>query len=205
VRSSDIILPNVAQFPTGANRVERESCGANPYVTRWAVPLDDHNSLYIGYGHLNAHNAASRDLSPEKYGVGKLPFVGQTGERPYEERQREPGDYDALCGQGIIANRNAEHLGTADRGIALFRRMLKKAIGEAPAAQGLHEVRDQPTATFVHEVVVRLPAPVMTDPGRIAAFGRETARRFIETAGLDADGRARAFRASMGAFAVKEL
>ena len=204
VRSSDIILPNVAQFPTGANRVERESCGANPYVTRWAVPLDDHNALYIGYGHLNAHNAASRDLSPEKYGVGKLPFVGQTDDRPYEERQREPGDFDALASQGRIANRKAEHLGTSDRGVALFRRLLKKAITEpASAFPGRDRVEDEPTASFVHEVVLRLPPGVMTDVDSIGQFGRETARRYLESVAsypaTQAEPRQRAFREAIAA------
>jgi nitrite reductase/ring-hydroxylating ferredoxin subunit len=196
VRSSDIMMPNVSQFPTGANRVERESCGANPYVTRWAVPLDDHNSLYIGFGHLNEHNRASRDLSPDKYGVGKIPFTGQTGDRPYEERQREPGDYDALSSQGRIANRKAEHLGTADRGIVLFRRMLKKAIADlsAPQATENGDVKDERVPTFVHEVVLRFPPDVMTDLDAIAKFGRATAQLFIETAGPDPAQRERLFR-----------
>jgi hypothetical protein len=52
---------------------------------------------------------------------------GRTDDRPGEERQREPGDYDACVSQGAFANRRAEHLGTTDRGIVMLRRM--EALG----------------------------------------------------------------------------
>ena len=194
VRSSDILMPNVAQFPTGANRVERESCGPHPYVTRWAVPLDDTHSLYIGYGHLNEHNAASRDISPELYGVDRIPFIGQTDERPYEERQREPGDYDALTSQGAIANRKAEHLGTADRGLVLFRRMLKRAISSPVEATQSNEVRDERVATCVHEVTLRVPPGALEDAQQLADFGRRTADIFIGAAQLEPAERVRVAR-----------
>jgi len=189
VRASDIILPNVGQFPSGGNMVEQESFGIRPFLTRWAVPVDDTNSFYIGFCHLNSYNHSwIRSVRPEDYGVDRIPFIGQTGDRPYEERQREPGDYDAVSSQGPIANRKAEHLGTADRGVVLIRRMLAKAIaamqaGETPAMPKVYP--QGPVRTYAHEAVVRIPADMkLDDPKALAEFGRRIAAIFIATDGV---------------------
>jgi nitrite reductase/ring-hydroxylating ferredoxin subunit len=188
IRASDIILPNVGQFPNGANTVDKESFGVRPYLTRWAVPLDDHRSLYIGVAHLNQYNNPTGSLRPEQFGVDLIPFIGQTADRPYEARQREPGDYDAVVSQGVIANRKAEHLGTTDRGVARVRRMLARAIGavkdgHAPAVPRLYT--GSPVRTYAHETVVRLPSPgALADMKALADFGRRAATVFIETDGL---------------------
>ncbi len=186
IRASDIILPNVGQFPNGANTVDRESFAVRPFLTRWSVPVDDHNSFYIGVAHLNSYNGSVKSLRAEDYGVDMIPFIGQTGDRPYEERQREPGDYDAVVSQGLVANRKAEHLGTTDRGVVLIRRMLARAIaatqaGETPAMPQLYT--DGKTArTYAHETVVRIPAEAnLDDPAALALFGRRAAMVFVET------------------------
>ncbi|MEG7727144.1 hypothetical protein U2063_15265, partial [Listeria monocytogenes] len=56
IRASEIILPNVGQFPNGANTVNSEFAGVRPYLTRWAVAVDDHHSFYMGYANLNRYN-----------------------------------------------------------------------------------------------------------------------------------------------------
>lgn len=189
VRASDIMLPNVGQFPNGANRVERDSVGVRPYVTRWAVPVDDHHSFYIGLAHLNSYNDPDGTMRPSDYGVDQIPFIGQTADRPYKERQQEPGDYDAVVSQGAVANRKAERLGSTDIGVVLFRRMLGNAIrdtanGVVPPVPRLFGAGTT-TTTFAHEVVMRIPEKAdLDDPGRLAAFGHATAQAFIDTAGM---------------------
>lgn len=184
IRAGDIIMPNVAQFPAGTNAVKTESVRARPALTRWAVPLDDHHSLYIGVGHLSELSNA-RSLRPEDYGVDKLPFIGQTADRPYKERQVEPGDYDAMVSPGPIANRKAEHLGTADRGVVLFRRMLANAIrttsdGSVPKVPRLWDT-PAPVPTYAHETVLRVPATDgLAERKALANFGRQAARVFVE-------------------------
>jgi nitrite reductase/ring-hydroxylating ferredoxin subunit len=184
VRSSDIILPNMGQFPNGANQVNSESVGLRPFLTRWAVAVDDHNSFYMGFAHLNSYNAGVRKMTRDDFGVDQIPFIGQTQDRPHAERQREPGDFDAVVTQGAVANRKAEHLGTTDRGVVLFRRLLANAIrttaeGKVPAQPRL--TTDKPVSTYAHEVVMRVPADVdLDDPQRLAQFGREAALSFVE-------------------------
>jgi phenylpropionate dioxygenase-like ring-hydroxylating dioxygenase large terminal subunit len=184
IRAGDVMMPNVAQFPAGTNQVENEAVHAHPLITRWAVPLDDHNSLYIGTIHLNDFsNPRSRNV--EDFGVGRMPFIGQTADRPYTERQAEPGDYDAMVSPGPIANRKAEHLGTTDRGVVLFRRMLANAINTAREG-GTPEQPRLATAgtrvrTYAHETVLRLPhAEALSDPKTLAELGRRAAQVFVE-------------------------
>jgi nitrite reductase/ring-hydroxylating ferredoxin subunit len=185
VRASDVILPNVGQFTAARNRAESDSLQISSTTTRWVTPLDDHNSVYIGVAHLNEVTNPDGRMTEDLFGVGKRNSIGQTADRPYEERQREPGDYDAVVTQGVIANRASEHLGTTDRGIVLLRRMLKKAIeavqgGHVPAVPKLGG--DGPIPTYTHAAVLRLPSEAaLADPEDLARFGREAAHIIIDS------------------------
>src|SRR5205814_8419354 len=168
-------LPNVGRFPSGGKAADHEGCATRPGITRWVVPVDNQNSFYLGFGYVNAHNSRQRPISLDSYGVGKIPVLGQTADRPYEERQREPGDYDAVASQGAIANRKAEHLGTSDRGVALFRRMLTQAIKAGKAAKAPSGL----VRTYAHTVVMRCP-----DDIDLAEYGRRAAAVYVEADSL---------------------
>jgi len=176
IRASDMMLPNVGQFPSGGNTADQDECATRPGITRWVVPLDNENSFYLGFGYVNAHNSRQRPIGLDSYGVGKIPVLGQTPDRPYEERQREPGDYDAVMSQGPVANRKAEHLGTSDRGVVLLRRLLTQAI---KGAKILNPRPGSIVRTYAHTLVMRCP-----DDIDLAQFGRRAAAVFIETDSL---------------------
>jgi nitrite reductase/ring-hydroxylating ferredoxin subunit len=188
IRAGELMLPNVAQFTSGAGKILEESVRAHSTSTRWAVPLDDHNALYIGAAHWD-ERSAPRSRSLDDYGVDKMPLIGQTAERPYKERQREPGDYDAVVSGGAIVNRKAEHLGTTDRGVVLIRRMLAHAIsttgeGKVPAIPRLPQ-RGKPVQTYAHEVILKLPeAAALADRQVLGEFGSRAAKAIIEIEGL---------------------
>ena len=154
VRSSDIILPNMGQFPN------------------------------IGFAHLNSYNKSVRKMTKEDFGVDKIPFIGQTDNRPYHERQQEPGDFDAVVTQGPVANRNAEHLGTTDRGVVAFRRMLANAIkdhegGKTPLKPRI--VKQGTVSTYAHEIVLKIPIGVdLDDAKKLSEFGHRAAMAFVE-------------------------
>jgi hypothetical protein len=188
IRASDMIMPNVAQFIGGTQMVgAKEEFAIAAFLTRWAVPVDDHNSLYIGFTGFNAVTNPDGRLREETIGVGKLNLIGQTADRPYIERQREPGDYDAIAGQGVIANRQAEHLGTTDRGVVLFRRLLTRGIkevedGKTPSLPRLYE--KSPVRTYCHTLVMRVPDGSdlgIGDLSSMAAFGKQAAQVVIDT------------------------
>ncbi len=66
IRASDIILPNVAQFAAGSNDASTECFNISCGLTRWVVPIDDRNSLYIGYGHYNERTEQFRRAPAEE-------------------------------------------------------------------------------------------------------------------------------------------
>ena len=103
-------------------------------------------------------------------GFGKTDFYGQGPDRPYEMRQRDPGDYDAWVSQGPINVHARENLSFTDRGVAKARRMVRNAIralqnGERPS---------QPTnnfkgviPTYAGDTVLRIPAQEGRDDGAL--------------------------------------
>jgi nitrite reductase/ring-hydroxylating ferredoxin subunit len=185
IRASDIILPNIGQFASGQNPGEEECFNITCSLTRWVVPIDEHSSYYIGFVHSNAKSNRVVDIDPSLYGVDRMNFIGQTADRPYKERQRQPGDYDALVSQGAIANRKNEHLATTDRGVVMFRRMLGRAIeavriGEIPVLPRLYS--EGAVRTYNHELVFRLPSQSnIGDLASLEQFGRRAAQVVIDT------------------------
>lgn len=206
IRASDMIMPNVAQFIGGTNAVNQEDFAICAYLTRWAVPLDDHHSLYIGFTSFNEKTNPDGAIREETVGLGKLNLIGQTADRPYEERQREPGDYDAIVSQGVIANRQAEHLGQTDRGIILFRRLLARGIDEVARgeATSLPQRRDRAfVRSYCHAFVMRLPerSPLRQGDAKAAGeFGRRAAEIVIASDHLPPEEREKTAQAQ-----VKEL
>jgi nitrite reductase/ring-hydroxylating ferredoxin subunit len=184
-RSSDIIFPNVGQFIGGPVGPKSPKFHIAAVLTRWVTPVDDTHCFYLGYFNLNGMTNPAGMMKPEMFGVHKAGLIGQTGDRPYFDRQREPGDFDALASQGAVADRTNEHLGRTDRGIVMFRRLLGRAIremqaGETPALPRLYD--DGHVPTYVHEVAVEVdPASPIGDDESLLAFGREAARVVIET------------------------
>ncbi len=185
IRASDIILPNIGQFASGQNMGEEECFNIACSFTRWVVPIDDHHSYYTGLVHKNPRTEKFVALDPSAYGVDRMNFIGQTADRPYPERQRQPGDYDALVSQGAMANHKNEHLGTTDRGIVMFRRMLGRAIeavriGETPALPRLYP--DGYVRTYNHDLVFRLPSQSnISDLASLELFGRRAAQIVVDT------------------------
>lgn len=187
IRASDMIMPNVAQFIGGTNRVDKEEFAICAFLTRWAVPVDDHHSLYVGFTGFNNATNPDGHIREETVGVGKLNLIGQTADRPYVERQREPGDYDAIVSQGRIANRQAEHLGVTDRGIVMFRRLLARGIKEVEEGKPPSLPRasaDGMVRSYCHAFVMHVPENSDLNGGDTkaqAAFGRRAAQIVIQT------------------------
>ena len=164
VRSMEYVVPNVIRlrnmpllppaFPEG-----EDTLGTAPLVTRWRVPVDDDNtveySFVYGEGESADYLSKPSDALATNY-----------GDRPYEERQRYPGDWDTQVGQRSIAVHATEHLGTSDRGVALMRRMVREGIeaverGEDP--QGVSRADDAVTPIFANEIVKHAPPAATAD------------------------------------------
>ena len=162
VRSMEYICPTAVQvcsvplLPPHYGGGESEIV-AGPHLIRWKVPVDDTHTLnysFIFYGPDEEQTYVSNPAPATR---------ALYGNRPYEERQRFPGDYDAQVGQRPIAIHAAEHLGTADRGVAMLRKMLREGIeavaqGEDP--KGIDRVANGTVPTYSRETIMRVaPAP----------------------------------------------
>ncbi|NDZ16893.1 (Fe-S)-binding protein [Variovorax sp. WS11] len=161
VRSNDILLPNLAQVGHVWEDGSTPKEFARVAITRWTTPVDNTTCRIIGWRHFHA-DADPRGLADEsRCGPESVDFFGQGGDRPYEERQRIPGDYDAQISQRPIAIHALENLTRCDRGVAMLRQLLRRQIKRV--AEGgeptLSPVRSGGLIpTYTHDTVVPVPA-----------------------------------------------
>lgn len=176
----DAILPNMRQ--TGFwEDAKNERFFARSALSLWITPIDDTNSLMIGLRFYN------KEIDP--YGLGRKELCGkessdapgQTGLRSFEEKQREPGDWEANTGQRPIAIHSMERLGATDRGITLLRRQLREGIRAVQRGEQIAMAKRDAQGkipTYVHDSILTVPA--LTDP--IAEASR---MRILQTALAD--------------------
>src|SRR5712691_2800020 len=107
--------------------------------------------------------------------------MGQTGERSYAERQRQPGDYEVQVSQRPIAIHALENLATSDRGVSMLRRLVREGIRALPQETAPREpsrARDGRVSTFCQDTVWSVHG---MQP--LAEFGAAVADNVIGSAG----------------------
>jgi nitrite reductase/ring-hydroxylating ferredoxin subunit len=189
LRTAEMMMPNISRVAGIEDAEEEVVFDRRGSALAWVVPVDDTNTLVIGFSDIDKTmtvegSNAYRDRMERRrgYTVG-VGDVGQTGDRSYEERQDAPGDWDAWVSQGPITRHGAEHLGVTDRGVVLYRRLLREGIratarGEDPKNL-LRAAPAEPILTITQNTVLSVP------PGRDEAeeralrlaFGRELVRQ----------------------------
>ena len=168
-RMSEWIPPAMHQFPRNWEYGDKEHPFLPAQNSQWSVPVDDSHTLVISLRRISVEDG--RDPVGEDMGGGG---GGQTGERPYEDRQRFPNDYEALVGQRPIAIHSMEHLGETDRGVIMMRKLVRQGIravqkGEDPSGQDPRDKarRDHPHLLQRHGAA--------HSPGPDAGAGEESA------------------------------
>ncbi len=152
VRLGDYIMPNVDQFAPSRFRPTGELEFGPLYMTAWTVPVDDTHT--VGYQFRYAlENTEQRSVSHPLRS-------SQSINRTYEERQRQPGDFEAQESQRPIAVHALEHLGATDRGVTLVRKLLREGIralqrGEDPKRAASHN--GKAISTYCRNTVLRMP------------------------------------------------
>jgi hypothetical protein len=174
-RSTDALMPNIHSITSVFENGRQQKKVAPPWLTLWTTPVDDENCINFTFFHLRD------DESRDKRLASQFNNFGQSPNRPYEERQRVPGDYDAMTSQGGITPHSKEHLGVGDTGVALFRRNLRRAIetvqrGDNPPF--LYDMGGKPTPTYGNDRIVPLSA-VNGDPDDKHVL-RQYARSIVE-------------------------
>ncbi|MCC6008467.1 MAG: Rieske 2Fe-2S domain-containing protein [Rhodobacteraceae bacterium] len=160
LRIHDKFLPsftqNGAHFPTGHEQRYFGRCG----LTRWVVPVDDTNTVVIAWRHFREGDDPLGLTDRDEVGLGKVDFYGQSAERPYEQRQRDPGDYDAWVSQGPRNIHARENLCFTDRGVAKVRNKLRQAIRNVAQGGGVEQasvVYGGVIPTYGGDTILRIP------------------------------------------------
>ena len=204
VRTAEVILPAIAQPPDIYQNPDREKFFPGVGITKWTVPVDDRACKIIAWRHFSDELDLDGKGDRQHIGLNKVDFVGQTGiERSYEEGQRIPGDYEAQVSQGAITVHADEQLATTDKGVALYRRMLRKAMhalaeGNEPPQPSPHENGQVPT--MAGDVIIEFPVSNRDDVALQREMGKRIGDIVFETMTLE-----RRQRRSKIECAVREL
>ena len=160
-RMVETVLPNLQQVaPIWENgRQERQFSG--PMMSRWLVPVDDTNTMFIELRHVSETDGET----PAWWADRAQMLPGQIAADSYEEGQRRPGDYEAQVSQRSIAIHGLEHLSETDRGVSLFRQLMRRGIravrgGKDPA--GVFRDGGAVIPTFCNNTVMHMP-PAATE------------------------------------------
>ncbi len=183
-RMTESILPNANQTGAIWEAAERQKIFQRSAMLRWMVPLDDKNTRTIGWRFYRHELDPAGTGNPDAVGKGSIDFMGQTGERPYAQRQRQPGDYEVQVSQRPVAVHALENLATSDRGVTMLRRLIRQGIrqlgGEA-CARELPLGGDACVPSFCQDTVWPV-ARGEDGASRLGEFGAAVADSLIESA-----------------------
>lgn len=88
----------------------------------YCIPVDDTHQLGAGI------QWVAEDVTLDEMSGRERLAPGGRQNRSYEYAQKHPDDKEAMEGQGPIAIHGMEHLVTSDKGVIMFRRILREAI-----------------------------------------------------------------------------
>ena len=126
VRVNELILPNFTQAGSAfaADGTQVRHFGRSAF-TRWVVPMDDENCMVYAWANFGERGDPHEWNTPE--GV-QLIEQGELVDRSHEQRQRSPGDVEAVESMGAISDHEKEYFVPGDRGVGIYRSRLRKYI-----------------------------------------------------------------------------
>ena len=170
VRVHDHMLPSFTQngghFPVPDVPRYFGRCG----LSRWITPVDDTTTMVIAWRHFREGDDPRGLTDKSLVGFGTTDFYGQGPDRDYEQRQRDPGDYDAWVSQGPVNVHKRENLGFTDRGVAKARRLLRAAIRDVKAGGAAPQPTDHfqgVIPTYGGDTMLRIPLQEGRDDGAV--------------------------------------
>ena len=182
VRMVENIFPNLQQVSPAWEDGKVEHGFDGPMMSRWIVPIDDTHTMFIEFRHVSETEEttpawwADRDVMlPAQLPVSEI----------HEERQRQPTDYEAQVTQRAIAIHGLEHLGESDRGVIMFRNIIRQGIqdvrdGKDP--EGLSAKAGDFMPTFSNDTVVHAPKAATEEEDRklLLDIGLRLAEEYID-------------------------
>ena len=172
VRVNELVLPNYTQAGAAfsADGTRPIYYGRTAFA-RWVVPVDDENTTAFAWAIFGDR------ADPEEYNTPEGPELIEQGERmdrSYAERQRFPGDAEAVEGMGRIADQKMEHLVPSDKGIIQYRRKLRKLCRDLEAdiePEHVNGFWPNPVPTYGGDTVLHLPQKAEDDRSFLIDIG----------------------------------
>ena len=124
VRVNELILPNFTQAGAAfaADGTKSKYFGRSSF-TRWVVPIDDHHCVALAWANFGDRGDPIEYNNQEGY---ERIEAGEILNRTQEEKQKNPGDAEAVEGMGSISSHKGEHLMPTDKGVMIYRRRIRK-------------------------------------------------------------------------------
>ncbi len=201
LRFHDYLMPNLAQNGGMFQRLEKPKLFGRTSLTKWVVPIDNTNSRKFGWRHFNDKDEVLRQGKRDEVGWETVDFYGQTAHRPYDERQRNPGDWDVWASQGPIAIHKREYLGRTDEGIAMLRRKLRRDIKAVARGERISQVAgdaENPFPTYGGDTVLRIPKS-NDDEAMMRDLQKRVAEIYFSSDALKGEARTAQIRADLEA------
>ena len=172
VRVNELILPNFTQAGSAfaADGTKIRYFGRSSF-TRWVVPVDDYNCVALAWGNFGERGDPIEYNNKE--GCERIE-AGEIMDRTFEEKQKNPGDAEAVEGMGAISAHKGEHLMPTDHGIMIYRRRIRKLIKslkegkEPPQPQ---QKKGEAIKTNGQDTVLRVPKRNIDDRKFIKSVG----------------------------------
>jgi 5,5'-dehydrodivanillate O-demethylase len=115
-----IIFPNTLAVGNGDET-------ARYYSFQMRVPVDDHQTLHIWYNaYLPPKGAEVAEHLRSRVHVYDVPFLDEQGEFIMDNVDGQ--DMMAWITQGTVADRSRENLASSDKGVAIYRRVLRREM-----------------------------------------------------------------------------
>jgi len=147
VRVNELILPNFTQAGAAfATDGTKSKYFGRSSFTRWVVPIDDHHCVALAWANFGDRGDPIEYNNQE--GFERIE-AGEIANRTLEEKQKSPGDAEAVEGMGSISSHKGEHLMPTDRGVMIYRRRIRKLI------KSLKEGKEPPQPQKIKGKVVR--------------------------------------------------
>ena len=136
IRVNELILPNFTQAGAAfaADGTKSRYFGRSSF-TRWVVPVDDYHCVALAWANFGERGDPIEYNNQE--GFEKIE-AGEIINRTMEEKQKRPGDSEAVEGMGAISTHKGEHLMPTDKGVMIYRRRIRKL------SKDLNEGKDPP-------------------------------------------------------------
>ena len=147
IRVNELILPNFTQAGAAfaADGTKSKYFGRSSF-TRWVVPIDDHHCVALAWANFGERGDPIEYNNQE--GFERIE-AGEIANRTNEEKQKSPGDAEAVEGMGSISTHKGEHLMPTDKGVMIYRRRIRKLIKD------LEEGKQPPQPQKIKGQVVR--------------------------------------------------